>query len=374
MTTTYQGIKGTKRVTQYLTWDANYGSYSSDYPVTNLKTDVLARVCRTTNAAVTSTKYKATLDKQRLLRLIGLVRHNLSLYSTLRIRLYTSSDATISSINTTTDQFTSASHGITTTTAVTFWNSGGTLPTGLVEGTIYYVRSTGTNRFTLHTTSTDATNNTSKIDVSTSGSGTTYVLRGLTFDSGTFDVWPRVYGDSPEWEDDNWWTGKYTDQEIASYRSPTRPYVLDNVYLAKTITVQINDTSNTNGFVDLGMIEVSRGWQFQVNPDVGAQFGFRFRSRSIESESGTKEFQRRSKPRVFNGTIGLASQDQTYENAFQDQRQLDEDTVFLWFPHPLQEKHWLRNSFLARNVSPGLLGYTTQNDGYSIPISIQEVL
>lgn len=374
MTTTYQAIKGTKRVTPYMTWDSSYGSYDADYPVSNLTSDELAVICRTANTTTEATKYKATLDKSRLVRLIGLVRHNLSLYATLRIRLYTDTDVAISSINTSTDELTSASHGMTTETAVTFWNSGGGLPTGLSEGTIYYIRNTGTNTFTLHPTALDATNNSSKIDISSSGTGTTKILRGLTYDSGIFDVWPEVYGDTPEWEDDNWWTGKYTDEEISSYRSPTRPYVLDNVYLCKTITIEVDDTSNAHSHIDIGMVEVSRGWQLEVNPDVGAQFGFRFRSRSVEAESGKKEFQRRSKPRVFNGTVGLASADETYENAYEDQRQLDEDTVFLWFPHPLEEKHWLRNSYLARNVSPGLFAYTTQNDGYSIPLSIEEVL
>ncbi|TXH46815.1 MAG: hypothetical protein E6Q97_28705 [Desulfurellales bacterium] len=62
-------------------------------------------------------------------------------------------------------------HGLRDGKGVAF-TSTGTLPTGLTAGTIYYVRSTGLNTFTLHSTQADAISNTGQVTFTTTGSGT----------------------------------------------------------------------------------------------------------------------------------------------------------------------------------------------------------
>lgn len=62
-------------------------------------------------------------------------------------------------------------HGLRDGKGVAF-TSTGTLPTGLTAGTIYYVRSTGLNTFTLHSTKVDALSNTGQVAFTTTGSGT----------------------------------------------------------------------------------------------------------------------------------------------------------------------------------------------------------
>lgn len=63
------------------------------------------------------------------------------------------------------------SHGLRDGKGVAF-SSTGTLPAGLTAGTIYYVRSTGTNTFTLHSTKADALANTGQVTFTTTGTGT----------------------------------------------------------------------------------------------------------------------------------------------------------------------------------------------------------
>lgn len=62
-------------------------------------------------------------------------------------------------------------HGLRDGKGVAF-TSTGTLPTGLTAGTIYYVRSTALNTFTLHSTKVDALSNTGQVTFTTTGSGT----------------------------------------------------------------------------------------------------------------------------------------------------------------------------------------------------------
>lgn len=369
----FQAIKGIRRVTPYVTWDASFGNYEADYPASNLKSELLAYVCRSKNLATTSTRYKGVFDNQYLMRMIGIVRHNISIYGMMRVRLYDKDDASFTA-NAATDVLTVAGgHGLVTGEGVSFWTQGGALPGGLTYGTIYYARVIDSTTFTVHATQDAAAAGTGIINITSAGSGTNKVIRGNIYDSDWFDVWPPVYGDAVEWEELNWWTGKYAEQEIIGYR-PTRPIILDKMYLAKCITIEVDDISNTNGVIDIGMIEIARGWQFAVNFSTGAQFGFRFRTREVESESGVKEFDRREKPRRFSGRIDMADRDETMEHAFEDLRQNDLDTVFLWVPHPTDPKHWLRDTFLARNVDPGLFEYVDAVDQFTIPISIEEVL
>lgn len=56
-----------------------------------------------------------------------------------------------------------------TSTYITY-GDGGSMPGGVSEKTLYYVRSLGSNAFSLHPTSADATNNTNVVDITSTGS------------------------------------------------------------------------------------------------------------------------------------------------------------------------------------------------------------
>lgn len=195
----------------------------------------------------------------------------------------------------------------------------------------------------------------------------------LLYDSGTEAVWPVVYPfGTLEWWQDNWWSGKYTAEEIAGYR-PTRPFWLDQLYFARAIRVEITDGGNAAGTVECGLFEIAQGTQASVNFSFGAQYGFRFRSQAVEALGGVKYFERRDKPRVFKGEIQYLPRDEAMSAWFELHRQLDLDTPFLWMPNPTSTVNLLRECFLARTVDPGLLAYASPGRD-RIPISLEEVL
>ncbi|MCM8736015.1 hypothetical protein M5E06_17925 [Azospirillum sp. A1-3] len=198
-------------------------------------------------------------------------------------------------------------------------------------------------------------------------------LTALLYDSGWIDAWPVVYTpDQLEWEDDNWWSGQYADLEITGYRW-TRPLWLDAQVLARGIKVEVDDTTNSAGYIECGMFEVSQGWQVGINFSYGAQYGFRFRSQSVEAIGGAKYFERRDKPRVFKGQISYLEREEAMAKAFEHQRQMDIDTPFLWMPDPTSTTNLLREVFLARNVDPGLMAYSTFNRD-QVPLAFEEVM
>lgn len=175
----------------------------------------------------------------------------------------------------------------------------------------------------------------------------------LTYDSGWIEVWPPVYlpGDL-EWEDDNWWTGKYAAGELQG-TSPTRPFWLDGLKEARVVRVEINDATNPAGYVQCGLFEIAQGWQVSINPSPGYAEGFRFRTETSDALGGVRYFDRREKPRVAAGEIAEMPRNEAMGRGYELLRQFDIDTPFLWFPFPDEDQHWLRTAFLARNVEPG---------------------
>ena len=283
-------VIGVPSHTSKATFSADGGSWAAAYPVTNLGNLPLARVARTTNALVASTKFLAVLDKDRPCRVFGLIDHNMTTTATFRLRLYSDVSAT-----------------------------------------------------------------------------------ALLYDTGVIDVWPTVYPyPGLEWEDDTYWTGKYTTEQITGYRW-TRPLWLPATYMTRAIRVELFDSGNPAGYLQLGRFELAQGWQPTINYGFGASRGYRFRTAQVEALGGVSYFERRDKPRVFRGAIDYLPVAEGSVKAFEFLRQHDIDVPFLVIPDPDDTNEYLRNVFLARNVNPGPL--TTAMVGREqFPFEFHEVL
>jgi len=195
----------------------------------------------------------------------------------------------------------------------------------------------------------------------------------LVYDSGWAPVWPVMFSESDvEWESDNWYSLTYAPEELAGTAWAT-PIWLGQLYSARKITVELDDQTNLDGAIDLGLFEISEGWQVSLNPDYGAQEGFRHRSQEIEALGGVKYFERRAKPRVWRGQISYLPRDEALARGFEHLRQADTVEPFLWFPHPDETTHYIRTVFLARNVNPGLMAYASPGAS-TLPLAFEEVL
>lgn len=193
------------------------------------------------------------------------------------------------------------------------------------------------------------------------------------YDTGPLRFWPPLYPPgSLEWEDDQFWSGQYSSEEIASYRA-TRPVLLDRLILAQSIRLEVSDPTNPDGFFQCGLFEIAHGWQVGVNFAIGAEHGFRARSQMLEALGGVKYFDRRDKPRLFNGSIDYLPRDEALSRAFELHRQTDLDQPFLWLPDPESTEHLLRQCWLARNAQLGLMSYVAF-DRDAVRLNFEEVL
>lgn len=86
-------------------------------------------------------------------------------------------------------------------------------------------------------------------------------------------VWPAVYATSElEWEYDNFWGGEFDDADRESF-TPLATHFLPDTHIGQAIRIEIDDTSNTAGYITLGRVFISRVWQPEYNMSYGVNWG-----------------------------------------------------------------------------------------------------
>lgn len=167
-------------------------------------------------------------------------------------------------------------------------------------------------------------------------------------DTGWQDVWPVVYlPDDLEWEDDNWWTGKYTDEEKAGY-TWTLVHVLAANLVARYWLVELDDTANPDNYVQIGRAFIGPALQPVVNMGYGVQIGFEPRAELGEALSGAEYFNRRDPYRVARFSLGAMSEGDAFARAFEINRRagIDQEVLFVYDPDDTRQQ--LRRRFLGR--------------------------
>lgn len=170
-----------------------------------------------------------------------------------------------------------------------------------------------------------------------------------TYDSDWQLVWPVVYTiETVEWEDDNWWSLQYTDEERLGY-TPSLIHILPSNILSRYWRVEFDDTANTDGFVQIGRLFISPTWEPSQNAaNGGATLGWETDTDVQKALSGAEYFQRRTPHRVSRFTLDVLTLDEALANAFEIQRRAGVDQEVLWIHDSADTVHQLRRRFLGR--------------------------
>lgn len=144
---------------------------------------------------------------------------------------------------------------------------------------------------------------------------------GALYESGWQQVWPAgiIPQELLEWEDDNFWLGTLTQEQRAGYQSP---YILRISSLAsiRYWRIEISDTTNAAGYVQLGRLFMARGWTPSVNYTYGAGLGYQDPTPVDTSFSGAEYFDVRSRFRVMQFRLEYISDPEAYNYALDLQR------------------------------------------------------
>ena len=128
-------------------------------------------------------------------------------------------------------------------------------------------------------------------------------------DSGWIDAWPVVYpfGSLP-WGSPSWWGGQISSEVAASYRAPI-VYVLPQSTNARYVRVEIADSTNSVGYVQIGRCFVADAWQPVRNMVYGASLAWENRSEVQESLGGAEFYNNKASPRVVRISFENMSED-----------------------------------------------------------------
>lgn len=165
---------------------------------------------------------------------------------------------------------------------------------------------------------------------------------------GGNEIWPVVYGDELEWEDDPFIDGKYTDEE----KRDTiwyRPILLPEIVLGLSFRFDFDDADNADGVFKIGMIDVSQAWQFSRGAQVGASHDFEVRTRSVTAYGGVSYHERLTKKRTFQLGLSHLPRDEAKGVVYELMRQHDLDVPFAFVLDPRDTKNWLRDCSLVKN-------------------------
>jgi hypothetical protein len=168
----------------------------------------------------------------------------------------------------------------------------------------------------------------------------------LVYDSGTLYAWPISPYGSYEWEDIHFWDLTPTDEEIAYY-TKNLIYVIPNIVSAKYYQIEFFDSTNTNGYVELGRIFVGQTYQPVLNMNLGASIGYESPTIIDTAMSGAEFFDRRDSFRVAQFTLDhLTYAESILNNDIMKISGTDLEVLYIW--DSADSLNLQRRSFLGR--------------------------
>lgn len=193
----------------------------------------------------------------------------------------------------------------------------------------------------------------------------------LLYDSGTINVWPLMPYGSYEWEDENFWDLQLSDEEIALF-TKTLTYVPDTIASAQYYQIEFFDSTNTDGYVELGRIFVGSIYKPTLNMSLGASIGDETNTVVDVALSGAEFFDRRTSYRVAQFTLDHLTYNESIINGdIIKISGVDAEVVYIYDDNTALDLH--RRAFLGRlrALSPISQPYNTR---YQTTYEIKELL
>lgn len=178
----------------------------------------------------------------------------------------------------------------------------------------------------------------------------------LIYDSGWNDVWTDTLDPLTgglEWEDDNFWPMKMTTQEIAYYPGLLL-HVLSPITACLYWKIEIDDTSNPAGYIDIGRLIFADAWQPESNMSYGWNIAYEDATSVEDALGGAEYFDNRPRYRVIRIPMDYINRSESMRQALGISRVLGISGEVLVITDPKEKENLMRTSFLARprSLSP----------------------
>ena len=186
------------------------------------------------------------------------------------------------------------------------------------------------------------------------------------------DAFEITFGSgSDEWSSYNWWSPMSDDEYV---RNPFAVIVvLAAFYSARYVTIEFDDTGNSDGWVQLGRVFVGGGLYPAYNATYGLEDGWVDGSQLVEMESGREVAQVRRRRRTVRFALEVLSQASEFGVAHEMQRRLGTTGEILYVPNAADAVLTQRTGFLGRMRSINPIAYPSFRRR-SMPVELIEIL
>lgn len=172
---------------------------------------------------------------------------------------------------------------------------------------------------------------------------------GVQYDSGILNIWDNVHPNNmPLWD-----IAADQDNDLSTAERVDRGYPVPFViWTGETLPwlymkIEIDDTSNIDGFIEIGRLWFGSGFQPDINFEPGAQLGWETSSESIEMDGGRLFHIDRALRRVATLMLPQVPDDEAYVHIWRMYQKLGTTGQLLFMYDVTDTVHMHRRAFLA---------------------------
>lgn len=202
---------------------------------------------------------------------------------------------------------------------------------------------------------------------------TTADFTGTVYDSAAVPCWPAgvIPQSLLEWEEDNFWLGTLSAEARAGYQAPyIHLFARTN---ARYWRIEISDTGNADGYVQIGRLFIADVWTPALNMSYGTALGYTDKTQVDESLGGTEYFDTRKKTRLTRFNLDWMTSEEAYARLLEMTRLLGVSGELLLSPDSDDTTNQIRRAYIGRLNSMGALTHPRFGQ-YSTQIEIKELL
>ncbi|MTK11613.1 MAG: hypothetical protein F8N39_05830 [Clostridiaceae bacterium] len=168
--------------------------------------------------------------------------------------------------------------------------------------------------------------------------------------------------------DPSWFTG-VIDQERARFVPQPAMVLFPSPQFARYVLVQIDDTGNQDGYIELSRLFVTPGYQPSINIKYGSSAGVNDPTVSTRSPGGADFYDIRPKHRIITCQIDYLPKGEAFATHFMAQLRLGLSGQFFFSKFPSDQTLFALTSFIATltkldPITSACFGY--QNAAYAI--------
>ena len=168
------------------------------------------------------------------------------------------------------------------------------------------------------------------------------------YDTGWVKAYPVIYpANMPLWDDPGVWDGYLAQTDYDAGMEFGWTHVLTAPTGGRYVRVEINDTANPDGYVELGRLVLASGYQPIINFVPGAALGYENATTSTRTDGGAVFYKASRQWRRFNCLLKYQTEDEAMVHFYEIQRMLGTSNQLFFVYNISDTTHLARRSFLA---------------------------